>query len=118
MCGGAQKRLLPSWCAPCRTELPAFQDLSTAAAGRLRVLGVAVEDPAGSALSFVADATVHFPSMIDDAGRLLRELGRKNMPATVFVDARGRVVEVYTGTPFTADTLRERVRERHGVDAG
>ena len=85
---------------------------------RLRVLGVAVEDPPGRALSFAVDAGVHFPSVVDDTGRLLRELGRMNMPTTVFVDAGGRVVEVYTGTPFTAGGLRTRVRERLGVDVG
>jgi cytochrome c biogenesis protein CcmG, thiol:disulfide interchange protein DsbE len=110
--------LWASWCGPCREELPAFQRLSATAGGRLRVLGVAVEDPAGRALSFAADASVHFPSMLDETGRLLRDVGRKNMPTTLFVDAQGRVVEVYTGTPFTADTLTEHVRARLGVDAG
>jgi len=110
--------LWASWCGPCRAELPAFEQVQDAAGGRLRVLGVVHEDPAGRALSLAVDTGVHFPSVVDEAGRLLRALGRQNMPTTVFVDAGGRVVEVYTGAPFTAETLRQRVLDRLGIDVG
>jgi cytochrome c biogenesis protein CcmG/thiol:disulfide interchange protein DsbE len=110
--------LWASWCVPCRQELPVFDSLRTAAGGRIGVLGVATEDPPGRAASFAADIGTRFPSVVDDTGRLLRALGRKVMPTTVFVDARGTVVEVYTDVPFTADSLRRRVRERLGVDVG
>ena len=110
--------LWASWCGPCRAELPAFDQLQDAAGSRLRVLGVVNEDPPGRALSFAADAGVHLPSVVDETGRLRRGLARANMPTTVFVDAAGRVVEVYTGVPFTAATLRQRVLDRLGVDVG
>jgi thiol-disulfide isomerase/thioredoxin len=107
--------LWASWCAPCRAELPAFQQAYAAAGDRLRVLGVATEDAHGPALSLAADAGVHFASVVDDTGKLRRALGRSALPATVLVAADGRVVRVYAGPPLSYDDLRRLVRTELGV---
>jgi cytochrome c biogenesis protein CcmG/thiol:disulfide interchange protein DsbE len=104
--------LWASWCDPCREELPAFSRLSADAGGRLRVLGVASKDREQSARA----ANLPFPSLFDPDGDLLRGLGRSLLPATVLLDASGRVREVYQGVPLTDATLRALVRDRLGVD--
>jgi thiol-disulfide isomerase/thioredoxin len=108
--------LWASWCAPCRQELPAFSRLSADAGGRLRVLGVVSQDRPGAAAAYAADARLPFPSLVDEDGLLLRGLGRRALPATVLVDADGRVREVYQGAPLTDAALRALVRDRLGVD--
>jgi thiol-disulfide isomerase/thioredoxin len=105
-----------SWCPPCKEELPAFSRLSVDAGARLRVLGVASQDPQPAAASYAADARLPFPSVLDSDGRLARELRRRTLPVTVLVDADGRVREVYQGVPLTDATLRALVRDRLGVD--
>ena len=107
--------LWASWCAPCRQELPAFQRLHVDAGRAVRVLGVVTEDPVGSALSLAAGTGVHFPSVVDDTGRLKRALGRSLLPTTVLVRADGGIAQVYTGPPLHDDTLRRLVRDRLGV---
>lgn len=107
-----------SWCAPCRQELPAFQQLSGRAGGRLRVLGVVVEDPPERALSLAADLGVHFASVLDPTGRVSRAVRRPVLPVTVLVDAAGRVAQVYTGPPLRYDDLRRMVADRFGVRLG
>jgi thiol-disulfide isomerase/thioredoxin len=104
-----------SWCGPCRAELPAFQQLSARAAGRLRVLGVVTEDAADRARAFAAGVGVRFPSVLDDTGRLNRALGRTAVPGTVLVAADGRVAKVYSGPPLSYDELRRLVRDTLGV---
>jgi cytochrome c biogenesis protein CcmG/thiol:disulfide interchange protein DsbE len=107
-----------SWCPPCRDELRSFEMLSWHTRGQVRVLGVVSEDTGKRAMSFAAETGVHFPSVVDTDGRLLRDLGRRTLPTTVFLDRTGRVVEVYNGAPLTSVDLRRLVRDRLGADVG
>jgi thiol-disulfide isomerase/thioredoxin len=107
--------LWASWCAPCRAELPAFQQAYAAAGGRLRVLGVATEDPPDRALALAADAGLHFASVVDETGKLRRALRRSALPVTVLVGADGRVAQVYAGPPLSYADLRRLVRAELGV---
>lgn len=103
-----------SWCGPCRDELPAFSRLH--ATGKVRVLGVASSDRPAAAAAYAADAKLPFPSLLDEDGAVLRALGRRGLPETVFVDAAGRVRAIYQGVPLTDATLAARVRAELGVD--
>jgi thiol-disulfide isomerase/thioredoxin len=106
-----------SWCVPCRAELPAFQRLSAAAGGRLRVLGVDTEDAAGAAVDFAAARGVRFPSVFDATGRL-RTLHRvAGLPFTLFVRADGTVAEVHVGPLEYTDLAAEAARQL-GVRVG
>ncbi|MFL6130606.1 MAG: TlpA family protein disulfide reductase [Mycobacteriales bacterium] len=108
--------LWASWCAPCRQELPALARLHRAAAGKVRVVGVATEDRTGAALSYAADGQLPFDSLEDPDGRLFRALRRRGLPVTVFVAADGAMAGVYQGPPLTDATLRRLVLEKLGVD--
>ena len=85
-----------SWCVPCQQEVPYLQAVYASAAGRLRVLGVDTEDSTGSALDFAAHAGMHYPSVVDNAGSVLRAFGT-GPPITLLVDTDGRVVFVHRG---------------------
>jgi thiol-disulfide isomerase/thioredoxin len=106
-----------SWCVPCRAELPAFQRLSEAAGGRLRVLGVDTEDAPGAAVDFAAARGVRFASVLDATGRLRTMLGVAGLPFTLFVRADGSVAGVHVGPLEYADLAAE-VARRLGVRVG
>jgi cytochrome c biogenesis protein CcmG, thiol:disulfide interchange protein DsbE len=108
--------LWASWCPPCKEELPAFSRLSTAARGKLRVVGVASKDIPGRSAEYAADSGMTFPSLQDESGTLLRALRRSALPATVLLTADGSVADVYQGPPLTDTTLRALVRDKLGVD--
>lgn len=99
--------LWASWCGPCRTELPAFQQLYQAAGDQVRVLGVVTEDPVKSRpLSLADDLGVHFPSVVDDHGEVRRAIGVNGLPATIFLSAQGKIMHVYNGKPLSFADLR------------
>jgi Thiol-disulfide isomerase and thioredoxins len=104
--------LWATWCLPCRTELPAFERAyANADPARLRILGVATQDPGLSRqLSFAIDTGLHLPNLVDDQGRVAAGLGIRGLPATLFVDAAGTVVHVYNGPPLTFEALRDLIR--------
>jgi cytochrome c biogenesis protein CcmG/thiol:disulfide interchange protein DsbE len=106
-----------SWCVPCRAELPAFQRLSEAAGGRLRVLGVDTEDTAGAAVDFAAARGVRFASVFDATGRLRTMHRVAGLPFTLFVRADGSVAGVHVGPLEYADLVAE-VDRRLGARLG
>ena len=111
--GPAVINLWASWCEPCRTELPVMQQLADKTAGRLTVAGVDVGDKKDKGASFATDAGVTMPTLFDADQRLLRALGRINLPITVFLDASGR--SYVHLLPLDAPGLAEQVRKHTGV---
>ena len=107
--------LWASWCEPCRDELPLFADLAGAAGSSLRVLGVAVQDDPGAALSLLDDSDVHYASVRDDEAGTKAPLRWTGLPMTVFVDADGVITHTQRGVISSEEQLRGLVQEHLGV---
>jgi thiol-disulfide isomerase/thioredoxin len=104
------------WCGPCATELPAFGRLHADAAGRLTVLGVVTAADPAQSVDAAKDLHLTFPNVYDRDEVVLRGVGERALPVTVFVGADGRVREVYKGGALTDRALRALVRTHLGVD--
>jgi thiol-disulfide isomerase/thioredoxin len=104
-----------SWCAPCREELPLFQDLADLAGDQVGVLGVISKDGVPQAESFATDAGVMFPSAFDGEGELMAGLGINVLPHTYFLDAGGALVYTQVGPVASVEELRGLVAEHLGV---
>jgi len=111
--GPAVINIWASWCQPCRTELPVMQSLADKAAGRLTVLGVDSGDQRDKGADFATDKGVRMPTLFDEKGALLNNLGRINLPVTVFLDSAGR--SYVHPLPLDARGLSEQVRKHTGV---
>ena len=104
------------WCGPCAQELPAFQRLHADAGGRLLVLGVVTASDGTRSVEAAKDLHLSFPNVYDRDEVVLRGVGERTLPVTVFVGADGRVREVYRGGVLTDRALRTLVRTRLGLD--
>jgi thiol-disulfide isomerase/thioredoxin len=101
-----------AWCANCRAEAPELQQVydQTKSQG-VQLLGIDFKDPSrDSALDFMSDYRMSYPSIYDFAGRTLLELNnfpRSAVPTTIVLDRSHRVAAVYLHQVTAADLLPE-----------
>ena len=94
-----------SWCPPCRDEMPLLQDFYLAHREEgFTLLGVNVSEDADDAAAFIEANGYPFPVWRDPPGNLLIELGLNGLPASVLVDAEGRIVKRWIG-PLAEEDL-------------
>jgi peroxiredoxin len=88
-----------SWCGPCIVEAPILaQGWQDAQGTGVTFLGVVVnsDDPA-LAQAFMAEHGLNYPNAFDARGEWEAAYGIQGIPATFFIDARGRIVEQARG---------------------
>jgi cytochrome c biogenesis protein CcmG/thiol:disulfide interchange protein DsbE len=107
-----------TWCGPCREELPEMQELLDRHEDDLAIITVNRSEPLDRAESFFADIEklngepgVGFTvNGMDPDDTLYDEYRGLGMPVSVFVDADGKVVEVFNGR-ISLEIMEEAVAE-------
>lgn len=81
-----------SWCGPCRTEMPALDQLSRQYADLgVVVLGVNVETESDGLNAYLSDIPVSFPVLLDQQNIASKAYSVEAMPTTVIIDKDGKV---------------------------
>jgi thiol-disulfide isomerase/thioredoxin len=94
--------LWASWCGPCRREVPEYEKVRKAYAGReVEFIGLTTEDPRTSTdrvKKFLRDISFSFRIGWADreTARTLMN-GKTSIPQTLVIDADGRIVSHWTG---------------------
>ncbi len=97
--------LWASWCAPCRAEIPVVAALAPSLATRgIDVILVNQGETPADAQGFLTSQQITLPVWYDPQGLLATAVASRDLPTTVFVDARGVVRLVYRG-PVSPDVL-------------
>ncbi|MBT3391472.1 MAG: redoxin domain-containing protein [Chloroflexi bacterium] len=86
-----------TWCAPCKLEMPAFQDRYEQYAGDLRILAVNFDEPRADVQAFADDLSLTFDVLLDPGGEVQRLYQVRGYPTTVLVDADGVVRVLHIG---------------------
>jgi cytochrome c biogenesis protein CcmG, thiol:disulfide interchange protein DsbE len=95
-----------SWCGPCRTEFPVFQQVATERGKEVGFIGLNAGDKRPAAEDFLAERPLPYPSYEDSGEEIARELNAsKVFPVTIFVDRRGETAFIKTGEYVSADEL-------------
>ena len=85
-----------TWCQPCVREVPLLLRFREKAGDRIGVVGVLHEDEQGQALEFARQYGMHYPSVVDEDGQVLRAFS-SGPPVTLLIDASGKVRQVKRG---------------------
>ena len=100
-----------SWCGPCRAEFPLFHDEAVRLGKRVAFLGIDSLDNRESALRFLREHPVPYPSYEDPRDTLAQSLdaGRYS-PVTIYMDRKGRSRYVHYGEYHSRADLAADIR--------
>jgi cytochrome c biogenesis protein CcmG, thiol:disulfide interchange protein DsbE len=105
--------LWATWCAPCRRELPDFEQVHQEIGNEVRFIGVNLGDRATDAARFINEVGVTFTQYLDEDGTLNERLGTATLPVTVITDDLGRISTIHSG-PMDAKDLRLAIAAARG----
>ena len=102
--------LWATWCGPCEREQPILAEAARAhQAGGVAFLGIDERDDPDAARRWLERYDVPYPSLSDPSGYLAYRFGAPFLPATIVIDADGRLRYRVVG-PIDRDTLDRLVR--------
>ena len=104
-----------TWCTPCYQEAPEIEAALRAHAGSgLRVLAVAVQDPASSVEGFMRRYGLDYTVGLDSSAAVRDRYGGWGLPIHFFVDGTGTIRDRYIGQ-LSADGMEEHLRSILGA---
>ena len=101
--------LWTSWCPPCRSEMPAIQQVYENNRERgLEVLAINMtyQDSETAAVEFTREFGLTFPILLDRTGTVGNQYQLRSLPTTFFVDQQGVIQQVILGGPMSEVTLQ------------
>ena len=86
-----------SWCGPCKQEMPYFVEFNDQAKGKVKLLGIAVEEAKSQdSKDFIISNGMTWPNLYDAKGITRANFGM-GVPVTWFIDKAGIVVYKHVG---------------------
>lgn len=89
--------LWPTWCSPCRKEMPQLQAAYERFGDRVAFVGVDTQDYPEAAGEFLEEVGVTYPQLADPDAELLGFTRIPGLPVTLLLDADGVIVNRHIG---------------------
>lgn len=86
-----------TWCAPCRLEMPAFQNRFDEAAGDLAIIAINNAETPSDVQAFVDELGLTFDILLDPEAKIQRLYLVRGYPTSVLIDAEGVIRAQHIG---------------------
>ncbi|MBI1729558.1 redoxin domain-containing protein [Candidatus Acetothermia bacterium] len=105
-----------TWCAPCKEEMPYFEDVYQKYGKELVVLGVDLQESAEVVRTFTKrEAQVSYPILVDADGSVAQAYTLFAEPTSFFINKEGRIVGIDDMLAkfgaFTSQELNKKIRQ-------
>ena len=103
-----------SWCPPCRTEMPAIQNVYDEYKDQgfiVLAVNTTYQDNLGDTITFAQIRKLTFPILLDRDREAANLYEVRALPTTYFVDANGIIQEVVVGGPMSETLLQIRAEQ-------
>ena len=109
-----------SWCGPCRSEMASLERLAWLGVARnFRIIGISTDDYREKALDYLKDSNATISHFIDTQLQMEHMLGAERLPLTVFVDAKGRVIDkIYGAQEWDGPKALALIGQAFGIQGG
>jgi thiol-disulfide isomerase/thioredoxin len=108
--GPAVVNLWATWCAPCRAEIPHFEEVHQARSDEVTFIGVNVGEGSDDAAAFIDEVGATYGQFLDSGGEVAVALRATSMPLTVVINGDGVVTTRHLG-PLDQSGLNEAIDE-------
>lgn len=101
-----------SWCPPCRSEMPAMQQVYEQYNARgftVLAVNLTAQDSRTAAAAFAAENGLTFPILLDESGTVADAYRAASLPTSFFIRPDGIIEEVVIGGPMAEALLRSRI---------
>jgi peroxiredoxin len=99
-----------TWCPPCRTEMPAIQQVHEQYRDQgLVVLAISLQQRDAETAAFVEEMGLTFPILRDSGGSVSDVYRVTSLPTTFFLDRDGVIHDVEVGGPLSRPLIESKV---------
>ncbi|MCB0179685.1 MAG: TlpA family protein disulfide reductase [Anaerolineae bacterium] len=101
-----------TWCGPCRSEFPEFQQAAVDNADRMVIVGInnTSADNPNAIPDFLKEYGITFPILLDTDREAVDAYNVLGLPTTIFIDDQGVVNEIFTG-PLNKAYIESKISE-------
>lgn len=85
-----------SWCGPCNEEMPELVAFDNEKPNHVGLIGMNVQDKEKKRTAFIQQYKAKYPMLVLDEAQM-KQYKINNIPTTIFVDRKGKVLKTYIG---------------------
>ncbi|HZW82222.1 MAG TPA: TlpA disulfide reductase family protein [Candidatus Deferrimicrobium sp.] len=100
-----------TWCPPCKLEMPALDKVYGKSSEKgFTMLTINQQEDVGTIQKFLKENGYSLPVVLDSSGEVGELYQVQGIPTTVFIDSKGVITDIHTGTMPVEDLFLSKIK--------